>query len=104
MLHKLFRILKYSSVVFCAQYAVFLVTRAILNDQKTKRDMSVVEKLYKKKDDENERWVIDNYSFYFSSRVDIHIDKYIAVRYFMWISIILLLSLDWSGLLISVEI
>ena len=59
MLHgvfrRLFRVLKYSSVVFSTQYAVFLVTRAMLNDQQTKRDMSVVEKLNKKKDDENER-------------------------------------------------
>lgn len=55
MLNEAFRVLKYSSVIFSAQYAVYLVTNAIMKHQRTKRDMSVVDKLNKKREEEEQR-------------------------------------------------
>ena len=55
MLNEVLRVLKYSSVVLSAQYAVFLVTCAILKRQKAKLDMSVLRKLNKKDEEEHER-------------------------------------------------
>ena len=55
MRNRVFSVLKYTVVILGAQYAIFFVASTILKKQKPNRAMSVVDKLNKRKENENER-------------------------------------------------
>lgn len=55
MQNRVFSVLKYSAVILGAQYVIFFVASTILKKKKPNRAMSVVDKLNKKKENDNER-------------------------------------------------